>query len=175
MRAKFIIFAILFQILALLGMLGYAYAPLYFGKEMKVGVSLYDPRDFLRGNYVKITYDFANNLPKYIDKNTSVRYGTKIYITFKKDENGTFVRDGYSFEKPKNAESFIVGRFDGYYYKFGTEAFFMSPQAAKKMESDMRKYGGYAILMVSKNGNARIKELFPSNQPRPDAQNLISP
>ena len=41
-------------------MLAYVLMPLYLGKEIKVRVNLYDPRDIFRGNYVSLSYDFSN-------------------------------------------------------------------------------------------------------------------
>ena len=51
MKIKVLIVAVIFQILLIGIMLGYALMPLYFGQEVRVRVNLYDPRDLFRGNY----------------------------------------------------------------------------------------------------------------------------
>ena len=58
MKIRSLILAIIFQILLIIAMLAYALMPLYLGKEVKVRVNLYDPRDLFRGNYVSLSYDF---------------------------------------------------------------------------------------------------------------------
>ncbi|QCD52617.1 GDYXXLXY domain-containing protein [Campylobacter sp. RM16192] len=154
MRVKILIFAIIFQILSLIAMLTYAYAPIYFGKEIKVDVTLYDPRDLLRGNYVSLNYDFSALPIKYADLQ---KPGTKIYLALK-DINGTYVKDEYSFVKPKN-QIFLTGRIYGNRAKFGIEAFFMPIDKALQIERDIRQKGAWAILSVMDNGSARIKEI----------------
>lgn len=59
MKLKLIFAAAVFQILAVIAMLAYAYAPIYFGKEILLQTTLYDPRDMLRGDYVRLSYGFA--------------------------------------------------------------------------------------------------------------------
>ena len=68
MKIRSLILAIIFQILLIIAMLAYALMPLYLGKEVKVRVNLYDPRDLFRGNYVSLSYDFSDfsNLSKMV-------------------------------------------------------------------------------------------------------------
>lgn len=79
MKIRSLILAIIFQILLIIAMLAYALMPLYLGKEIKVRVKLYDPRDLFRGNYVSLSYDFSDfsNLQQSkFDEKT----GVEIYI-----------------------------------------------------------------------------------------------
>ena len=79
MKIRSLILAIIFQILLIIAMLAYALMPLYLGKEVKVRVKLYDPRDLFRGNYVSLSYDFSDfsNLQQSkFDEKT----GVEIYI-----------------------------------------------------------------------------------------------
>ncbi|MCD8213576.1 MAG: GDYXXLXY domain-containing protein [Campylobacter sp.] len=165
MRFKLIISAVIFQILALFAMLANAFAPLYFGKEIRVNVNLYDPRDLLRGNYVKLQYDFARDLPSiyYEDEHRIGMESDKIYVSLKQDENGTYVREGYSFERPKEGV-FITGFMNYYDITFGIEAFFMPRDKAIEMEKNIRNNGAYAILAVMDNGKARVKEILPKSK-----------
>jgi len=54
MKLKLIFAAAVFQILAVIVMLAYAYAPIYFGKEILLRTTVYDPRDMFRGDYVRL-------------------------------------------------------------------------------------------------------------------------
>ena len=80
MKIRSLILAIFFQILLIIAMLAYALMPLYLGKEVKVRVKLYDPRDLFRGNYVSLSYDFSDfsNLQQSkFDEKT----GVEIYLS----------------------------------------------------------------------------------------------
>lgn len=159
MKFKILMSAIIFQISTLFVMLGYAYAPIYFGEEIKVDVRLYDPRDLLRGNYVRLSYDFSNLPSQYspYDSNTTVT-GDKIYVKLK-NIDGIYVKDDFSLTKPQSGV-FLSGRVEYSVANFGIEAFFMPPDKALKMERDIRDYGALAILSVMKNGKARVKEII---------------
>ena len=158
MRQKLIIGAIIFQILALFGMLCYAYAPIYFGREIRVDVKLYDPRDFLRGNYVKLTYDFSSLKLDSIEEDKLLSKGNKIYALLNLDSMGYYRFEKHTFTKPKTGV-FLAGRYDEYGAEFGVEAFFLPIEKAKEMEDKLRDSVAYAILSVMSNGKARVKEI----------------
>lgn len=157
MKFRLITLAIIFQILALLGMLAYAYAPIYFGKEIKIDVNLYDPRDFLRGNYVSLNYDFSRVDEAFVDENSS---GKKIYAILKEDKDGVYKFTKHSLTEPAN-ETFIAGRISyGEFASFGIEAFFLPVKKAPQMERDIREDGAWAIVSVMDNGKARVKDII---------------
>lgn len=159
MKREWILGAIIFQLVCLLGMLANAYAPLYFGKEIKVKVSLYDPRDFLRGNYVKLSYDFSDVGDNYRES------GRKIYAILKKNKEGFYIFDKYSYNEPENGV-FIAGRVNYFSANYGVEAFFLPKDKALKMENDIREKEAYAIIAVMDNGKARVKEIVITNKAR---------
>jgi len=112
MKLKLIFAAAVFQILAVIAMLAYAYAPIYFGKEILMRTTVYDPRDMFRGDYVRLSYGFAGvyELDKR-DSNLSKRqqlHGSKIYAILKQDKDGKYKFDKYSFERP-NGGTFLAG------------------------------------------------------------------
>ena len=162
MKLKLIFAAAIFQILAVIAMLAYAYAPIYFGKEILLQTTLYDPRDMFRGDYVRLSYGFAGiyDLDK-IDANLSKRqqlHGAKIYAILKQDKDGRYKFDRYSFERP-NGGTFLAGRIDYNTANFGIEAFFMPPRRAQQMERDMMEFNATAVISVMDNGKARIKDI----------------
>ena len=186
MKIKVLIVAVIFQILLIGIMLGYALMPLYFGQEVRVRVSLYDPRDLFRGNYVDLNYEFSNfhsrnfdendKDDRYIDKyDERVRDGARIYAVLKPDTNGTYSFAKFSISKPDNGV-FLAGRYDGYsLVKYGIEHFYMSPDSAANTEDEMREedIDAYAILMVMDNGKARLKDLIIQKSAGKNSKKLL--
>ena len=186
MKIKVLIVAVIFQILLIGIMLGYALMPLYFGQEVRVRVSLYDPRDLFRGNYVDLNYDFSNfhsrnfdendKDDRYIDKyDERVRDGARVYAVLKPDVNGTYSFEKFSVSKPENGV-FLAGRYDGYsLVKYGIEHFYMSPDSAASTEDEMREedVDAYAVLMVMDNGKARLKDLIIQKNAQKNSKKLL--
>ncbi len=162
MKLKLIFAAAIFQILAVIAMLAYAYAPIYFGKDILIRTTVYDPRDMFRGDYVRLSYGFAGiyELDKrglILSKRRQL-HGTEIYAVLKQDKDGKYKFDKYSFERP-NGRMFLAGRVNYNTAKFGIEAFFMPPKKARQMERDMMEFNATAVISVMDNGKARIKDI----------------
>lgn len=180
MKIKTLIIAVIFQISLIGVMLGYALMPLYFGKEIKVKVNLYDPRDLFRGNYVDLSYDFSNFYSRnfdeekkddrYIDRDDKrVIEGARVYALLKPDVNGTYKFAKFSMSEPENG-IFLAGRYDGYsFVKYGIEHYYMPPKKALETEHKMMNsdIDAFAVLMVMKNGKARLKEIVVQKSDRP--------
>lgn len=160
MKLKLIFAAAVFQILAVIAMLAYAYAPIYFGKDILIRTTVYDPRDMFRGDYVRLSYGFADiyELDKRGLSKRRQLHGTEIYAVLKQDKDGKYKFDRYSFERP-NGGTFLAGRVDYNTAKFGIEAFFMPPKKARQMERDMMEFNATAVISVMDNGKARIKDI----------------
>ena len=160
MKLKLIFAAAVFQILAVIAMLAYAYAPIYFGKDILIRTTVYDPRDMFRGDYVRLSYGFAGiyELDKRGLSKRRQLHGTEIYAVLKQDKDGKYKFDRYSFERP-NGGMFLAGRVDYNTAKFGIEAFFMPPKKARQMERDMMESNATAVISVMDNGKARIKDI----------------
>lgn len=186
MKIKVLIVAVVFQISLIGIMLGYALMPLYFGQEVRVRVSLYDPRDLFRGNYVDLNYEFSNFHSRNFDENDKddryidqyderVRDGARVYAILKPDVNGTYSFEKFSISKPENG-AFLAGRYDGYsLVKYGIEQFYMSPDSAANTENEMREedVDAYAVLMVMDNGKARLKDLIIQKNAQKNSKKLL--
>ncbi|OUT19245.1 GDYXXLXY domain-containing protein [Campylobacter concisus] len=186
MKIKVLIVAVVFQISLIGIMLGYALMPLYFGQEVRVRVSLYDPRDLFRGNYVDLNYEFSNfhsgnfdendKDDRYIDQyDERVRDGARVYAVLKPDVNGTYSFAKFSISKPDSGV-FLAGRYDGYsFVKYGIEHFYMSPDSAANTENEIREedVNAYAVLMVMGNGKARLKDLIIQKSTRKNSKKLF--
>ena len=185
MKIRSLILAIIFQILLLIAMLAYALMPLYFGKEIKVRVNLYDPRDIFRGNYVSLSYDFSNLQRYKFDEKTGMEIDVydgnftkndEIYAILKQDANATYAFDKFSFTKPKDA-LFLAGKFDGYsFVKYGIEEFYMPTKKAQQTEQEMldQDVDAVAVLMVMDDGRARLKDIIttPNGKKRSRDENF---
>jgi len=186
MKIKVLIVAVIFQISLIGIMLGYALMPLYFGQEVRVRVSLYDPRDLFRGNYVDLNYEFSNFHSRNFDENNKddryidqyderARDGARVYAVLKPDVNGTYSFAKFSISKPENGV-FLAGRYDGYsLVKYGIEHFYMSPDSAANTEDEMREEDvhAYAVLMVMDNGKARLKDLIIQKNAQKNSKKLL--
>ena len=185
MKIRSLILAIIFQILLIIGMLAYALMPLYLGKEIKVRVNLYDPRDIFRGNYVSLSYDFSNLQRYKFDEKTGMEIDVydgnftkndEIYAILKQDANATYAFDKFSFTKPKDT-LFLAGKFDGYsFVKYGIEEFYMPTKKAQQTEQEMldQDVDAVAVLMVMDDGRARLKDLIttPNGKKRSRDENF---
>lgn len=156
MKINKILLIIILQIISLFAILAHAYAPLYFGKEIRVSVNLYDPRDLLRGNYVKLEYDFSNVNDSLL-QGKKIENG-KIYAILKQNEEGLYELERHTYEKPSEG-IFLEGRGDYNTIHFGIEAFFLPVEKAKKMEKDIWEKGAIAFLSVMNNGKVRVKNI----------------
>ena len=185
MKIRSLILAIIFQILLLIAMLAYALMPLYLGKEIKVRVNLYDPRDIFRGNYLSLSYDFSNLQRYKFDEKTGMEIDVydgnftkndEIYAILKQDANATYAFDKFSFTKPKDA-LFLAGKFDGYsFVKYGIEEFYMPTKKAQQTEQEMldQDVDAVAVLMVMYDGRARLKDIIttPNGKKRSRDENF---
>ena len=157
--------AICFQFLVLSGMYVSAAIPLWTGSEIKVKTIPVDPRSMFRGNYAQLRYDFSRIKSTHFPDNASLRNGEIVYILLKPGDDDLHEFSGVSLVKP-NSGVYLRGRVkngryrrDVYQVKYGIEAFFAPEKDALALEKNLRD-GGIAVLMVSSNGTARIKNVI---------------
>lgn len=159
---KTLIIAIIFQILILCSLLLYAYLPIYFGSEIKVRASGYDPRDFLLGNYTALSYEIDEIKTKKQYKKNQI-----IYLILKKN-NGLHVKDTITQTKPKNG-TFLKGRVRSSYkrdekelyrtfLKFGINRYYTTKENAQKLEDALRDKNATVTLKVL-GGMPRIESI----------------
>ncbi len=156
-----LLIAVAFQFIVLSGMYVTAAMPLWTGTEVKVKTIPVDPRSMFRGNYARLRYDFSTLNDHYIPDKGALRNGEVIYITLKPGTDGLHELSDVSLEKP-NDGIFLRGRLQNrnrFDVKYGIEAFFAPKQKALEIERHLRK-SGVAVLMVSSQGKARIKDII---------------
>lgn len=160
--------AIVFQFFILTGMYALAAMPLWTGKEIKVKTTPVDPRSLFRGNYARLQYDFSRIKGSYFSGAEALRNGEKVYVKLKLSDNGYYQLASVSLHKPDSGV-FLSGRIDnGSYWSgeirehkvmYGIEAFFAPKKKALALEANLRN-SGVAVLMVSSEGKARIKDVI---------------
>ena len=174
MKTKFLFFAILFQIFITLFGLIYSNSVLKFGESVALSVELVDPRDLLRGNYVRLSYD----LPEPLCKETgnfsvyAIINGDRISeLSCTKPKNGIFIkgdaRAWYSdILEPGRTRTAPPNIRKKYYFRayFGIEAFFTTPQNAKVIEKNIRDRGENFVNLRILNGKAVIESLQSNNK-----------
>lgn len=149
---KSLVFVIIFQALVLLSLLLYAYLPLYFGKEIQIRASGYDPRDPFLGSFTALTYDIGSlYTQKAYEKNHT------IFLSLKKDKT-IYVADTISKTKPSQG-LFLKGRVRFSYkekgetryktfLKFGIERYFSTRKKAKILENKLRDINATVTIKV---------------------------
>lgn len=155
-----LIAAIALQITVLLMEYAGAVHPLMTGTEIKLKVIPVDPRSLFRGNYARLNYEISNINLNLLAREP--RMNEVVYVTLKVNDEGLYVADGVSFEKPETG-LFMRGRashWGGQRVRYGIEAFFAPKEKALKLEKDLRT-GGVAVVMVAKNGKSILKDIVP--------------
>lgn len=152
---KALFFAIFLQFLALLYLIFWAKFPLYFGDDLQIKTKIVDPRDIFRGNYVNLGYKFS-----FIDKNETLKSGSKIYANFDEKTPANFVN--FSFKKPEN-KNYLTGKLNCFDYEICTiryeiEAYFLPKNLALKLEN-LSQNNEFLVNLKVKNGIARIVNL----------------
>lgn len=155
--------AVAFQVLVLIGMVAKAALPLWIGTEIQVTTVPVDPRSMFRGNYARLDYEFGRLPEDAFIEAQHLRVGEVVYVSLAQDETGKYEFSAASLEKPADGiflRGRVTGTGDPIRIRYGIEAFFAPKEQALKLEGDLRD-GGTAVLMVSSNGRAALKDVLP--------------
>ncbi|WP_051541027.1 GDYXXLXY domain-containing protein [Ahrensia sp. 13_GOM-1096m] len=150
------------------------------GQEIVLKTEPIDPRDFLRGRYVRLNFDISRVLVEnfedmFAGQRSEVLIGTPVYVILKKNAAG---RDEYvslQLQKPESGR-FIKGKIrsvglrndgneEGYLsLEYGIERFYASETVAPDLEKRMRDGEVTDIIVaVSADGIPQIKALRQGN------------
>lgn len=149
-------FALQFFLIALMFIL--AFLPVYFGKEVKLLASGFDPRDLLAGHYVRLNYDinlkakdYGSSFSKFSNEKES------FYISLKEEQNGLYSFDKlYENEKPKEGLFIEAKRTYGLNLELKhIDKYFATKEKALELE---RKLTSTEVVVTAKvlDGKARI-------------------
>ena len=121
------------------------------GEEILLKVLPVDPRDFLRGDYVSLSYEI-NTAPE------SSKLRGDVYVILNKNSDKTFGIKEITNKKPENT-IFLRGEKHGRRITYkGIQQYFVKEGYGRELEKKLLQ-GGIAKVSVDRNGYARIKEV----------------
>lgn len=164
--------ALVFQLLIVAGMLVTAAIPLWSGRDVYVEVYAVDPRDLMRGSYVRLDYPWNSislaGVSTDIKADAQLRHGLPVFVVVDETSpkcnvvgvylaepaEGTFIKG--LVQNPmswRNGETTVE-------LKFGIESYFTNEEDALAIENDLRADSTITVhLKVSPGGNSRIASL----------------
>lgn len=161
------------------GMVFSAYLPIFRGEKYLLQVKPRDPRDFFRGNYVDLEYDFsrgeAKTLPIKLEANKIYHFGDVLYLNLAKvDGILKPVSLVASADKAQGIRLKVQPRWsmttnDAYFTLVsGLESFFAPKREAENWEKALREGRVLAEVFIDKAGNARLTNLvMQPEKPKP--------
>jgi uncharacterized membrane-anchored protein len=167
--------------LVLIGMIVNAYLPIFTGRSYLLPVEARDPRDFFRGNYVALSYEFSRiELDKIVHDlmpEKEYRFGDSLYLQFRADRGGALTLTKLSTERMKSPAVFLKATPQHSFrpadkiveLTAGLESFFAPPADALAWEDALRQGRVFARVSIDHSGNARLTglELRQSNEKHP--------
>jgi len=147
---------------------------LLHGREIMLATMPVDPRDFLRGDYVRLKYSSLSNKAHFCSDTEP-----KNYVRLREGRDGLwhFVEDAAQpFRDLTENEVQIMGRKSGFIscsYIFGIERFYVPEGKGREIEELIRDSSAFGedqhqpvtvMLAVSDSGEARIKALYYKNE-----------
>jgi uncharacterized membrane-anchored protein len=149
MRKFLIICAALLQVFLLAFIGGQREYVLRTGRTIYLRTAPVDPRDFFRGDYVRLRYEissigkesFRDGLLIESKSEGSHKYkGKQVYVVLKVDSNDLASMVYVTDKKPANGQLYIRGRGEDNYYSwcisvlYGIEAYFVEQGKGKELE-----------------------------------------
>lgn len=164
--------------LILTGMVLGAYLPIYRGDKYLLPVKPRDPRDFFRGNYVDLQYEFstltASAIKMRLHPEREYRFGDRLYLEF---ENREGKLRALSLSDKEPATKTIRLKVQPRYtlsaanktleLASGLESFFAPKEAAEDWENALRQGLVFAEVAIDSGGNARLVRLVKAPAPKP--------
>jgi len=134
------------------------------GREITLPIVPVDPRDLLRGEYVRLGYEISRVPAALLDGPPAKPHET-IYVVLEKKEGGAWhpVRATRAFPSDSNPDRIVLkGRavVGGLGVRYGVESYFVPQGEGPKLEAAARSKKLAALVAVDKGGNAAIKGLI---------------
>jgi uncharacterized membrane-anchored protein len=161
--------AVVIQVVILVAMIVLDGLPLLLGQRVKLPVVPVDPRDFFRGDYVVLSYDFSRLEPGKVEgMSAAAQYnsydpewrGREVFISLKPvgDHYEAGVR---SVNRPVSGP-YLCGRVNDHRWNnldCGIEAYFVQEGEGKRLEKLIRERKMFAEVAVL-NGKAKLVRLI---------------
>jgi uncharacterized membrane-anchored protein len=140
------------------------------GREIVLKVIPVDPRDLLRGDYVRLRYEISTIAASVAPLSTHISGDTPVYITFERQgapEEGKWVPLSVALERPAPVEGDgkIVlrgqvkwgGNGSDLHVVYGIESYFVPENTGGDLEKAARAGDVKAVIAVDGGGKAAIK------------------
>ncbi len=154
-----------FQFAVLLAMIFLHLLPHLTGETILLRVVPVDPRDFFRGDYVILSYDFSRVPRHKIEGIPHSGFGVKrqgqpVYVSLILDDDGNhWKREKVSFNPPASGK-YIQGKYTGWNrINFGIESYYVQEGEGRKYEEAIRNNQLTAKVSLTKNGKALLQDL----------------
>ena len=155
-----------FQVVVLLAMIFLHLLPLLTGETILLRVTPVDPRDFFRGDYVILSYDFSRTPREEIEGIPQSgfggkRHGQPVYVSLIADDDGKhWKQEKVSFNPPASGK-YIQGRYSGWNRMvFGIESFYVQEGEGRKFEEAIIDRRLSAKVSLTKSGKAVLQDLL---------------
>ena len=147
------------------------------GQEIALRVHPVDPRDLLRGDYVRLGYDISSipvSLIEDLPSDLATTRAGPIYVRIKKAEDGYWHAVSASLYEPASAAEddgtvelrgqvaagWSLGPDASLSVDYGIERFYLPEGEGRAIEQDMRTRAFGIRLAVASDGTAQIKALM---------------
>jgi uncharacterized membrane-anchored protein len=159
--------AVLGQLLVLVAMIALRAMPLLTGRTVLVRVQPVDPRDFFRGDYVNLSYEFSRGSVQGVEglSQSDQIWGSKwagrtVYVPLAPDSDRVHWRmQKMTVVKPASG-LFLKGHTAGYgAVQFGIESYYVQEGTGYAYEQAIRDHKLSAELAVTSGGQAALRAL----------------
>ena len=185
MNGKRLVLAALLLALAQIGFLSWNIAGraaiLRNGKEVLLKVEPVDPRDLLRGDYVRLGYEIRNVPVKLLDNAPSGAFVTEegpVFVRLGKDDDGFWrarsaTLGHLSAEAAPPGQVDIRGEIDGGWslgpdaslsVRYDIDRFYVPEGEGRDIETDMRERSFGILAAVASDGTPQIKALMDGDR-----------
>jgi uncharacterized membrane-anchored protein len=153
--------AIIFQMLVLCAMMAKSVRPIVTGDTLLLRVVPVDPRDFFRGDYVILTYDFTTQRPAGEVQFDESSAGRDIFVTLVPDQDGRHWRTSSVSWTPPESGPFLRGTVDqSLRNEFGIGQYFVQEGQGKEYEDAARSGTLSAEIALTSDGAATLTRLI---------------
>lgn len=154
------ILAIIFPILALLGVTFRKAYIVSYGKVVRLPIEGYDPRDILSGHYV--IYNIKYGIEDLCKKEYKIERDACVCINEPESSN-SFVY-ACTENSLKNCKVYIRGKCERNRFVAGIEKYFIPQEKANHYDREVRKGTAEIEISVDKYGKAIVKDLILPNE-----------
>jgi uncharacterized membrane-anchored protein len=134
------------------------------GREIILPIMPVDPRDLMRGEYVRLGFEISR-VPAAMLDGPRAKPRETIYVVLEKKEGGAWhpVRATRTFQSDSNPDRVVLkgrGITGGVVIRYGIESYFVPQGQGPKLEAMARDRKLAVLVAVDKAGNTAIKGLI---------------